>query len=349
MERRNGKLTKTAVLSAAHAAVDFACAVLFFGSVQREHIWLGMILYNACAFLLQLPVGMIADRFNRNLLVSTVGCLLVAVGFLFRSNPVLALVIAGIGNGAFHVGGGIEVLNLSEEKAGPLGVFVSPGAIGLYLGQVYAGWFHANPVAVPALMLLCGTVILLSGGKEARCESQNAPFSMETPKGGILNLALLFLVVVLRSYMGMSTAFSTGDLLRSLPSPLPGLIAVLCVAGGKAAGGFLSDRIRPVPASVLSLGLCTLILFFPVHPALLLAALFLFNMTMPITLHASAKILKGAKGMAFGLLTAALFIGAVPKFMGYPFPASGWIYGTLSGVSLFLLLAGLGGQTCRTR
>ena len=42
-----------------------------------------------------------------------------------------------------------------------------------------------------------------------------------------------------------------------------------------------------------------------------------FNMTMPITLTALSNILFNNKGMAFGLLTVALFIGAVPVFFGY--------------------------------
>ena len=345
---RNGN-GKTAVLSAAHAAVDFACAVLFFGSIESEYIWLCMILYNACAFLMQLPMGLIADKLNRNMLFSAAGCVLVAAGFLFKAHPVMALVVAGFGNGAFHVGGGIEVLNRSQEKAGPLGVFVSPGAIGLYLGQVYAAFFHQSFVIVPALMLICAGAILLTGRKEFSTGSGNEPLSLEMPRGGALLLAFLFIVVLIRSYMGMSSAFSTGDYLNALSAPLPGLITVLCVAGGKAAGGFLSDRIGPVPASVISLGLCAIILFFPLHPVLLLVALFLFNMTMPITLFASARILKGAKGMAFGLLTAALFLGAVPKFLGTNPAMSGVFYGMLAIVSLALLIIGLGGERCRTR
>ena len=46
-------------------------------------------------------------------------------------------------------------------------------------------------------------------------------------------------------------------------------------------------------------------------------AILFFNMTMPITLTALSNILYHNKGMAFGLLTLALFIGAVPVFFGY--------------------------------
>ena len=39
-------------------------------------------------------------------------------------------------------------------------------------------------------------------------------------------------------------------------------------------------------------------------------------MTMPITLVSLSNILDNNKGFAFGLLTLALFVGAVPTFIG---------------------------------
>ena len=338
---RTCRIDKLTVLSAAHAAVDFCCAALFFGMDRGDAAWLCMVFYNACAFLMQLPLGFLADRLNRNLPFASVGCLLVAAAWFLRSNPLLAVIVAGLGNGAFHVGGGIEVLNDSGSKAGPLGVFVSPGAIGLYLGRVYAGFFAAHPFLLPLLMLLCGVGIVLTGFFETRCVSENADFSLALPKHGLPLLLLLFLVVVLRSFMGTTAAFSTGTLLGGLHPTLAGVIPVLCLAGGKAAGGFVSDRFGPIPTSIGSLGLCALLLFFPLHPALALLALFLFNMSMPITLFGSARLLKGAKGGAFGLLTAALFLGTVPVFLGVPVPSSPWLFGGFALVSLVLLVIGL--------
>ena len=48
-----------------------------------------------------------------------------------------------------------------------------------------------------------------------------------------------------------------------------------------------------------------------------LVSLFLFNMTMPITLYLLAKEMKGMPGFAFGILTFALFIGYLPVLYGY--------------------------------
>ena len=199
-------------------------------------------------------------------------------------------------------------------------------------------------------MLLLGCAALLLFGRTSfKTGSHNAPLSLETPKYGGLLLALLFLVVVLRSFMGTTTAFSTGSLLSGLPSVWAGLIPVLCLALGKTAGGFLADRSGLIPTAIVSLGLCTVILFFPLHPALALIALFLFNMSMPLTLFQAAKLLKGAKGTAFGLLTAALFCGVIPHFLMLSLPAAPWLYGTLSAVSLVLLVIGLIKPPCRTR
>ena len=340
---------KTAVLSLIHAVVDLSCAALFFSALKGTDLWLGMVLYNACAFLCQLPMGILADRLNRNLLFGAIGCALVAAGFALKSIPILAMIVAGLGNGAFHVGGGIEVLNGSEEKAGPLGVFVSPGAIGLYFGRVFSAFFASIPFLLPAILLLSGGAMLLIGKTEFKSGSHNAPLSVETPKFGGLLLTLLFLVVALRSFMGTTAAFSTGELLLGLPAVWAGLIPVLCLAAGKAAGGLIADRLRPIPTAIVSLALCAVLLFFPLHPAYALIALFLFNMSMPLTLFAAAKLWKNAKGGAFGLLTAALYIGIVPTFLSFSPPASNLLHGTLAAVSLALLVPGLITPPCRTR
>lgn len=332
---------KTTLLSFAHAAVDMACAALFFGCLREGSLWINMVLYNAFAFLMQLPLGIIADRFNKNMLFAGLGCALVAAAFLLTPVPALAAVVAGIGNGAFHVGGGIEVLNASGDKAGPLGVFVSPGAIGLYLGRFYSAELRALPYIMPAVMLVFCAALILPSFRESRFVSRNEELDVSLPKGGLLPLCALFLVVALRSFMGTTNAFSTGEFLSPLPPVLAGLIPVLMLAFGKAAGGFAADAFGTRLTSILSLGLCALGLLLPFHPVITLLALFLFNMTMPITLYASARLLKGAKGTAFGLLTAALFVGCVPYFAAGQMELTALWGFALTLVSLGLLIFGL--------
>ena len=73
------------------------------------------------------------------------------------------------------------------------------------------------------------------------------------------------------------------------------------------------------------------------------AAVFLFNMTMPVTLWAMARLFPGAKGFSFGLLTFGLFLGFVPVYLGCPqILAAGEGLTLAAIVSLVLLLSGLG-------
>ena len=337
-----GARKKLILLSVSHAVVDFACAALFFGFLRfGDTGWLSMVLYNAFAFAFQLPIGILADKLNRNSLVAGIGCALVALAFLFTKAPLLAAVIAGIGNGAFHVGGGIEVMNSSPDRAGPLGVFVSPGAIGLFLGKFYADKLAAFPAAPVLALVFAALIPLLCGGVKNGFRSENVPVSFRLPKGGAFALVMLFLVVALRSYMGFTPAFSAGDRLSALPPLWAGLLPVLILALGKAAGGYAADIAGAKLASAVTLGLCALMLFFPLHPVLALAALFLFNFTMPITLFAASKLLGGLRGGAFGLLTFALFIGVIPSFMGVETPALPVLFGSLALASLLMLLLGL--------
>ena len=111
------------VYSVAHAAVDFSCAFLVYRTMlDYPELGLALLLYNFCAFALQMPFGLLADAWNRNGIVAAVGCGLVAIAYLPFLPSIGAAVIAGIGNGLFHVGGGLDVLNDSGEKSSRIGL-----------------------------------------------------------------------------------------------------------------------------------------------------------------------------------------------------------------------------------
>lgn len=83
-------------------------------------------------------------------------------------------------------------------------------------------------------------------------------------------------------------------------------------------GGLLGDKFGFINVSVFSL-ILSAILFTGAFDSSIcgILAVLLFNMTMPITLISLANIFNNNKGLAFGLLTFALFLGAVPIFFGY--------------------------------
>ncbi len=327
------KVKMLTVYCAAHFLVDLCCALFMFSLLRNDSSWMmGVLVYNFCAFALQMPFGITADRLNRNSFVAAVGCLLVAGG-VFVPHLITAAGIVGCGNALFHVGGGIDVLNMSKKKCTPLGLFVSPGAIGLSLGTMMAGKIPLYAATI--VMLVVGTVILLTAKSEFKgLESENTELKM--PKltiTAVIAVICLFLVVCLRSFAGMSFSFEW-------KSSMPAIISVIFIAAGKALGGIAADRIGAKAASIISLGLCAVLFLFSDIPACGLAALLLFNMTMPITLWETAKIFPDAKGFSFGLLTFALFIGFLPVYFGAS-PFTEALSAITSLASLALLLAGI--------
>jgi FSR family fosmidomycin resistance protein-like MFS transporter len=60
----------------------------------------------------------------------------VLAAFIYLKQPVAAVIFLGLGNAAFHVGGGVISLNLTPQKATAPGIFVAPGALGLLAGTL---------------------------------------------------------------------------------------------------------------------------------------------------------------------------------------------------------------------
>ena len=326
------------VYSVAHAVVDFACAFLVYRSMlESPQLGPALLLYNFCAFALQMPFGLLADGWNRNGTVAAVGCAVVALAYLPFLPAIAGAIVAGVGNGLFHVGGGLDVLNDSEKKSSALGIFVSPGAFGLYLGGIW-GRNGTLPLLLPVLFLLVmGALILLTAKHTyGGLRSLNAPAEISLKRSDLLPIALLTAVVVLRSYMGFN---------QTLPWKGEGhwgLTVTIALVLGKAAGGFLCDRMGAKKAAALSLLLAAIFYLFSANPLCGTAAVFLFNMTMPMTLWAAAKLIPGGKGFAFGLLTFALFLGYLPTCLGWPsLFAAPWLNAIGALLSAVLLLGGL--------
>ena len=120
------------------------------------------------------------------------------------------------------------------------------------------------------------------------------------------------------------------------------VILICAVVFGKAAGGFAADKFGVTKTSLLSLVFAALLFLFSHVPVAGVAALLLFNMTMPVTLWAMAKLFPGAKGLAFGVLMFALFLGFLPVYLGVDISAYiPWLFAALSAVSLGILYFGL--------
>lgn len=113
-------------------------SVLVAGGMSLERI----IAYNAAAFALQLPFGVVMDafpRFNRIcFFVGTGLTVSAAVAAIFGSVGWGVLLAAGVGNALFHLTAGKHVLETYKGSPGPAGLFISTGALGLAAGLMWA-------------------------------------------------------------------------------------------------------------------------------------------------------------------------------------------------------------------
>jgi FSR family fosmidomycin resistance protein-like MFS transporter len=307
--------------------------------IGSQNLHISLLIYNFAAFALQMPIGLLADRWNRNGVCAAIGCGLIALAFLFGDYAILSVMIAGVGNGLFHVGGGIDVLNVSKDKPLLLGIFVSPGAIGIYLGTMLGKQLTLSVfVVVSVLFFIMLLLLFLQYIEKRNFRSVNALLSFEglaSPKV-LIAIGSLLLVVILRSYIGMTSTFGWKS------SAFWAMLYVGAVVFGKIGGGILAVFVGLKKTCILSLSLAAVFFLFSDHPALGIAAVFFFNMTMPLTLWAVAKLLAGSKGFSFGLLTFGLFLGFLPTYLELkPLFSTTIGFAIAALLSLGLLLFGL--------
>ncbi len=388
----------TAFYSMLHFFVDGVCAAAMFGDYMlRRDGNRSILLYNFCAFALQMPFGIVLDALNvklekqvseaalqhavsekkkrdPNLLTAIAGVLCTIAGAL--THPVLL----GIGNALFHVGGGVGMIcddriteknGIKESGKGNsdkkrkrllmrLGIFVAPGAVGLYLGMLLAktGGRSAGLLCGSAAMLLviaaryvrvrhahpCGVsqTAMEQITESAADKEDEMRLSCYAKGNGIWFLCVsCLLVVILRSYIGMTVTFPWKK------GVFAGLSAVLAIAGGKTAGGFLAAWKGTGWTAAVSLALASVCYLFSSFMPVGLAALFLFNMTMPLTLYWMICALPAHAGFAFGFLTFALFLGFLPVFLNAEPSLAGNVTGSAGSLlSLLILAAGLGKYRC---
>jgi len=154
---RNTILSNISVYSISHALVDAACAAIIFaivapGQDEYRNLLQLIIIYDILAFSTQPIFGLLADTFRAPVRSAVLGILLIAASTLFLPIPLLAALMAGIGNALFHVGGGVISLNLASGKAALPGIYVAPGALGLMIGTWIGKGGHF--IAWPFILLL---------------------------------------------------------------------------------------------------------------------------------------------------------------------------------------------------
>ncbi|MBR3401266.1 MAG: hypothetical protein IKG67_03385 [Parasporobacterium sp.] len=335
-----------------HFLVDLSCIFFLVGMVYpqlasadvRIH---AAIQYNMFAFALPALLGLAADLVGKNAAVSCMGCFMILMSYLMTPGPWVSVVLIGIGNGLFHIGGGRQVLmdsgcvpsggkKANAVRYAPSGVFIASGAMGVFLGKNMAVAFRQFFYTAMWAALALGTALLLWMAVRQWKKSIRSVLSMQKVSAKMLGLSLLiFLVVIIRSYYGFVAVYSWNHTF------LTGLVFTGCIVLGKALGGFAADRLGVTAASVISLGGAGILaLFAESIPLMGYLSILLFNMTMPITLTLLTDLWRELPGFAFGVLMLALFLGTLPVMVWHVtwMSSPGGAFG-LCMISLVLLLA----------
>ena len=323
------KEVTTFAFALCHFVVDFACVSTMLCAVSRvlgesgqdslELIALSILLYDVVAFAFQLPVGIALDKIDKNSLAAMLSYALVGGGVLFSLVPFaliewFAVLLLAAGNALFHCAGGLCVLNISQKHAGPSGIFIATGAVGVFLGTFSAQYGRLQVAfSLLVLLFLCASITrVVQKVNKKYWNIHNVPFAIpEFSSRTLLAIFLLCFVVALRSYTGMVMAFPWKSEMILLA------LSILGVFAGKALGGMVADRIGFRTTAIFSL-IAAATLFVPSWemPLMGLLAVFFFNFTMAITLASLSNILHEAKGTAFGLASFSLAIGALPALLG---------------------------------
>ncbi|MBS6731381.1 MAG: fosmidomycin resistance protein, partial [Atopobium sp.] len=249
------KEVTTFAFALCHFVVDFACVSTMLCAVSRvlgesgqdslEFVALSILLYDIVAFTLQLPVGIVLDKLDKNSYAALLSYALVGAGVLISLFPVallewLAVLLLAVGNALFHSAGGLIVLNISQKHAGPSGIFIATGAIGVFLGTQSAQMERLQiAFSLLVLLFLCALITLVVQKVNKKYWNvHNVAFDIpKFSSNTLLAIALLTLVVALRSYAGMVMAFPWKSQMLLL------VLSILGVFAGKALGGMVADRI----------------------------------------------------------------------------------------------------------
>ena len=335
------------LLGAVHLAVDLGSIGALYTAARSEAFsaeWGALLIlgYDYIAFASQMFLGFALDRLNLSLPAAAVGCVLTAIGgWLVPQAPAAAVIVVALGNALFHVGGGAACLRMAPGRALWAGVFVAPGAIGLFLGKQIGGTGLYLPWALTVLLALGALAVLM-----LREPKRTAIPPLPAVKGFGLVIAALGVTVALRSLVGFSVSFPWAAGWQQA------IWLTLAVFAGKALGGALGDRLGWRNVTVAGLLLSAPLLAFGAgSPALSVAGTLLFNLTMAVTLAGLAWMLSGHEGFAFGLSTTAIVVGLTPSAIpGFrPFLTGPWAILALILLSAAALWAALGQLEARRK
>ena len=245
------------IYSICHFIVDFVSCIFVLGVASyycnsNIEYYAEILLYNFFAFAFQVPLGMLMDKFKIYKYVGIIGFCLIGLCYLCPLQiPVLMASIVGIGNGLFHLEGGVNAYEYSKGKAFINGLFVAPGALGIFLGTFFYKElaFGEMPIILIALAILLLSIIQKRELNYIICNEEKGNTQQLKGKSGIIIVLLIGISIIVRSLGGSAIKYAWKN-----PSMLLiGLTYTLFVVLGKAFGGLIGDKFGLKRTAVIAL------------------------------------------------------------------------------------------------
>lgn len=313
---------KCGLLTALHMMVDaLCCCCLYLIASGMEAVGLVsmFVVYNCVAFLTQPITGAWVDRIRTPKGVFALSVLMLLVGGMMcawmQNVPhYVVAVLIGLGNSLFHVYGGKFVAVKTQNDMRHLGIFVSTGALGLFVGgryaSVYTLYIIMGAMLIASLLFLCNVKGVEQRANNSSTQSLDYGGFVFRENKTIIFSAVLF-IVAFRSFLGNITPQGTRFII------IFPLLACATAVFGKAFGGYLAQWFgieRTLVVTLMLSGCCFLLGYY--HVGFFLAVSLFVNLSMPITLHLANRCSTNHEGFAFGMIAASLIPGyAISKFV----------------------------------
>lgn len=281
--------------------------------------WKRVVVYNALAFALQFPLGGVMDKWPR----FTQLWFFLGTGLVFAASVACAFGIGGwwclvpacVGNALFHLTAGKHVLETHGGRAGPIGLFISTGALGLMAGQVWAAKAAEACLIVFALALaVCTTLVAILAWKGRVSEPLFSGVAKHAPAGKpvaivpMLILAGLFVLIAWRSWAGMLAVGRSAGACTFMM-----LAGAAVTFAGKITGGYIAEHVGCLKVTMFSVAGSAALAFFcePAWIAAWLVFLFVAQLATGPVLSLVYEKMDCRGGTAFGLNCLGLFVGGV--------------------------------------
>ena len=285
-----------------HLLTDGICAhavVNYLYANNSNSAIIIFFLYNFIALCTQPILGLIVDKFQKKEIIyetlAAISIILVIIGSFLTNNWIISTMMMGFGNGLLYVVGGKETVHRSNNKLLPLSLYVSFGAMGVFLGTNITNIIILHIFRL--LSVICVIVLFILPNQFKFKENKEVFIEKRTHKFFIL--IPLILAVFLRGFVNEVLITDMLDSFWDL------FILTLCGCLGKILGGYLVDKIGFKITIYLSMGIFTILCtVFPYNQMALYIGVICFNMSMPMTLYRYTKMYPNYEAFAFGFAAA---------------------------------------------